>query len=104
MYQVVLVTFANNQEALEIGKILIKEKLAACINVLPVMTSIYQWKDELKIDDEVQMIIKTKSDRFEQLSTRISELHSYEFAEIIALEISKGNSSYLNWIKESLDV
>ena len=102
MYQVVLVTFPDKEAALNMAKILINEKLAACINILPEMQAVYSWKDELKVDSEVQMVIKTLASKFDVLSERISQLHSYEIAEIIALDIQQGNSPYLNWIKESL--
>jgi len=102
MYQVVLVTFPHKEAALVVAKTLINEKLAACINILPEMQAIYSWKDELKVDNEVQMVIKTLTSKFEMLSERVSQLHSYEIAEIIALDIQQGNSPYLNWIKESL--
>ncbi len=102
MYQVILVTFPNKDEAITIAKVLIEEKLAACINILPAMLSVYKWEDKLKVDDEVQMIIKTKAEIFESLNDRITQLHSYEFPEVIALDINQGNSDYLNWIKESL--
>ena len=102
MYQVVLVTFPDKEAAVAMAKILVGEKLAACINILPEMQAVYSWKDELRVDSEVQMVIKTLTDKFELLSERISQLHSYEIAEIIALDIQQGNSPYLNWIKESL--
>jgi len=102
MYQVVLVTFPHKEAALVVAKTLINEKLAACINILPEMQAIYSWEDELKVDNEVQMVIKTLTSKFEMLSERVSQLHSYEIAEIIALDIQQGNSPYLNWIKESL--
>lgn len=102
MYQVVLVTFPDKEAALAMAKILINEKLAACINILPEMQAVYSWKDELKVDSEVQMVIKTLTNKFEVLNERIAQLHSYEIAEIIALDIQQGNTPYLNWIKESL--
>jgi len=102
MYQVVLVTFPDKDAALSMAKILISEKLAACINILPEMQAVYSWKDELRVDSEVQMVIKTLTNKFDSLSERIAQLHSYEIAEIIALDIQQGNSPYLNWIKESL--
>lgn len=102
MYQVVLVTFPDKEAALAMAKILISEKLAACINILPEMQAVYSWKDELRADSEVQMVIKTLTSKFEVISERIAQLHSYEIAEIIALDIQQGNSPYLNWIKESL--
>jgi len=102
MYQVVLVTFPDKDAALSMAKILISEKLAACINILPEMQAVYSWKDELRVDSEVQMVIKTLTHKFDSLSERIAQLHSYEIAEIIALDIQQGNSPYLNWIKESL--
>tara|TARA_B100000768_G_C11032142_1_gene270565 strand:+ start:191 stop:505 length:315 start_codon:yes stop_codon:yes gene_type:complete len=103
MYQVVLVTFPDKAAAIEVAKILISEKLAACINILPEMQAVYSWKDELRVDDEVQMVIKTLTTKFNELSDRITQLHSYDVAEIIALDIKAGNSPYLQWISESLD-
>lgn len=102
MYQIVLVTFADNESALKMAKILIKEKLAACINILPEMQAVYEWKGELKVDSEVQMVIKTKKEMFSLLEDRISQLHSYEIAEIIAIDIQQGHQPYLKWIEESL--
>jgi periplasmic divalent cation tolerance protein len=103
MYQVVLVTFPDADAALDVAKTLLNEKLAACINILPKMQAVYCWKDELRVDSEVQMVIKTTKDKFEQLNERICQIHSYEIAEVIALDIQQGNAPYLNWIKESLN-
>ena len=103
MYQIVLVTFPDKQTALSAAKILISEKLAACINILPEMQAVYSWKNELRVDDEIQMVIKTTSSKFTALSDRITQLHTYEIAEIIAVDIQAGNSPYLQWISESLD-
>lgn len=103
MYQIVLVTFPDKPTAIKMAKILVTEKLAACINILPEMQAVYCWKDELRVDDEVQMVIKTLTSKFNLLSDRISQLHTYDIAEIIAVDIKAGNSPYLQWISESLD-
>lgn len=99
-YGVVLVTAASQQEGKAIASALVKEKLAACVNLLPVH-SVYTWQGEVQSEPEWQLLIKTDLTQFDRLEARISELHSYEVPEIIALPIVAGFSPYLNWIGES---
>ena len=102
MYQLVLCTCPSEIVAQDIAHILVSEKLAACINILPKVTSVYAWQEKIESDPEILLMIKTQADKFESLSTRIKVLHPYEVPEVIALNIQQGDKHYLNWITESL--
>ncbi len=102
MYQLVLTTCPDEIVAKNIAQHLVTEKLAACVNMVPNMTSIYCWQDELHCDNEVQLLIKTDESMFAALSNRINQLHPYDVVEIIALNIQQGDKHYLNWITNSL--
>lgn len=94
------VTCGSLDEAKHIAKSIVTERLAACANMLPGMTSIYQWKGELCEDQEVVLIFKTERDAFSALEKRIKELHSYETPCIVAMDVTLGSSEYLRWIFE----
>ncbi len=96
----VLSTFANRQDALRIGSVVVEERLAACINILPGVQSIYRWKGEIENADETLTLIKTTEQSFPALRDRIKELHPYETPEIIAVPIVAGLAQYLGWIGE----
>ncbi len=102
MYQLVLTTCPDETLAKNIAKHLVTEKLAACVNIIANITSIYTWQETLQCDNEVQLVIKTEKEKFTQLSERINQLHPYEVVEIIALNIQQGDEQYLNWISNSL--
>jgi periplasmic divalent cation tolerance protein len=99
-YIVVLVTVKSDKEGEKIGQALLEEKLAACVNIVPGLKSIFRWKGKISTDEEVLLLIKTKDTLFEKLKKRVIELHSYEVPEIIALGILAGNEKYLEWIKK----
>ncbi|MGB9891215.1 divalent-cation tolerance protein CutA [Thermodesulfovibrio yellowstonii] len=99
-YIVVLITAPNEDEAVKISKILVEEKLAACVNILKDIRSIYFWQGKIEDEQEVLMIVKTKSELFEELEKKVKSLHSYTVPEIIGIKIKKGSESYLNWIIE----
>ncbi len=101
-YGVVLVTTASQVEGEAIAQALVSEKLAACVNLVPI-NSVYTWQGELHLDREWQLIIKTDLIYFEALAAKITTLHSYEVPEIIALPIVRGTDTYLGWIDRSLD-
>jgi len=101
-FQLVLTTCPNKQIAKEISQHLVAEKLAACVNIVPSIISVYYWENELQCDTETQLLIKTTSDKFSLLNARINELHPYDVVEVIALNIQQGDKHYLNWITESL--
>lgn len=102
-YILVLCTAEDQKQGKQIAKELVREELAACVNIIPKISSIYRWEDRLLEDDEAVMLIKTKSELFEKLKTRIIELHTYDLPEIISIEINDANKAYLNWIdKETI--
>jgi periplasmic divalent cation tolerance protein len=96
-YGVVLVTAASQSEAERIAEVLIADRLAACVNLLPIR-SIYTWQGDICREEEWQLIIKTDLSQFAALEAKIREVHSYETPEIIALPIVAGSQAYLDWI------
>ena len=100
MSDVVLVlTTAPDDESTEaLARTLVEEKLAACVNLLPAMISIYRWQGSIERSVERQLIIKTTRSALAALQTRFGELHSYELPEFIVLDVHSGSSDYLAWI------
>lgn len=99
---VVLCTFANQQDAQHIGSAVIEARLAACVNILPAVQSIYRWKGEIEHAEETLAVIKTTRQSFSALRDRIKELHPYETPEIIAVPVVEGLTDYLAWIGEQV--
>lgn len=97
----VLVTAKDKTEAGRIGEELISRKLAACVNIVSPVTSLFRWDNKLDRADEVLLIIKTRKALFKRLEKAVKSLHSYEVPEIIALPIIAGSKPYLDWIKSS---
>jgi len=97
-YLTVFVTAPSVEDGSQIARILVKEKLAACVNILPGITSIYTWNSEICEDSEVLLIIKTRIDLFEALSATVQKEHPYDVPEVIALPLATGASNYLDWI------
>ena len=85
-----------------IAQTLIEEQLAACVNILPHVTSVYRWQGKIEQDQESLLLIKTRSDRFTKLQETIKKLHPYELPELIAVAVSDGSDDYLRWIDRSL--
>lgn len=102
MYQIVLCTCPNQECAKAIASHLIKNKLAACVNIVTNITSFYEWEGKLVEENEIQLLIKTKANMFNQLNEQISQIHPYDVPEIIALDITQGNTTYLQWINEAI--
>jgi len=96
---VVLCTVSSSDEGSKIASALVKEKLCACVNKIPSVTSYYIYDGEFCEDSEELLIIKTLKTSFEELKKRIEELHSYETVEIVALDAEDVNENYLNWVK-----
>lgn len=99
---IVLVTAPNSKEANLIADALVSEQLAACVNIVPSIESIYRWEGEVKHDSEALMIVKTTNDRYAELERRVKELHSYSTPEVIALKIERGSEEYLSWLRQSV--
>jgi len=100
--RIVLTTVASEAEGITIGRALVEERLAACVNVLSAMVSIYRWKGSIEQESERQVVIKTDVSRLPALEPRLRELHSYEVPEFLVLEVSGGGEAYLAWVQESL--
>lgn len=97
---VVLVTCGSEEEALKIANSLVADRLAACVNLISPVRSIYRWEEKIWDEREWILFIKTQKQRFEDLEKMVKSLHSYSVPEIIALPILEGASSYLNWLME----
>ncbi len=100
-YVLVLTTFPADADAPAFGRALVEERLAACVNVLPLMESIYKWEGELQQETERQLVIKTSRHRVVALWERLRELHPYDVPEFVVVEIVDGSDAYLRWIGES---
>ena len=99
-YCSIYVTAGSEDEAAGIGRTLIDERLAACVNILPVK-SIYRWEDTIEQESEVVMFVKTRASLAEKVTERVKSLHSYEVPCIVVLPVKQGNFDYLQWIEES---
>ena len=97
-YVVIFCTCPDLGTAEHIAKAIVEEKLAACVNILPGITSVYRWQDQTQQDSELLLVMKTRQDIYLALESRIQQLHPYEVAEIIALPLVAGSSNYLAWL------
>ena len=95
---VVYCTCPDQVVAERIAEAVVDERLAACVNLIPGLTSIYRWEGQMQHDVELLLIIKTRSAVYPQLEARLRELHPYQVPGIIALPIQAGSAAYLNWI------
>ncbi|MFX0069793.1 MAG: divalent-cation tolerance protein CutA [Candidatus Hermodarchaeota archaeon] len=99
-YYIFLVTVPNIEEGKKIGKYLVENKIAACVNIIHNIFSIYEWKNEIQEDNEHLLLIKTTENKIDVLINEVLKIHSYENPECIALKIENGSKKYLNWIRE----
>ena len=95
----IYVTASGEEEARKIGRALVEQRLAACANVLPGVTSIYWWQGKVEEGPEASLILKTTADKVEALTARVRELHSYAMPCVVALPISGGNPDFFTWIE-----
>jgi len=98
---VVYITAPDEDEAAKIARALVEGKLAACVNIIGDVRSIYSWQGEVEDEKEVLMIVKTRSELFAALQARVKELHSYIVPEIIAMPIVDGSEEYVKWLNEA---
>jgi periplasmic divalent cation tolerance protein len=96
----VYITARDQSEALVIGRTLVEERLAACINILPAMTSVYWWQGELEQSSEAVLIAKTKQHLVPELVDRVKRLHSYACPCVVAWPLQAGHQPYLDWIEK----
>ncbi len=102
-YYVFFVTVPNIEEGKKIGNFLVKNKIAACVNIIQNIFSIYQWKEKIIEDNEHLLMIKTTIAKSELLIQKINEIHSYEVPECIGFKIEKGSEKYLKWLGSIVD-
>lgn len=99
---VVLCTIGVADDAERLARELVERRLAACVNLLPGMVSIYRWKGRVERDEERLLVIKSNAARFEELKAAVVALHPYEVPELIALPVATGHEPYLAWLRESV--
>jgi len=100
---VVMITAGGSEEANLIAQMLVGDKLAACVQLLPEMKSIYMWRGEVQNDSEILILAKTTREKFVDLEQKVRAIHSYETPEIIALGIEAASEPYLKWLTNCLD-
>lgn len=98
----VVTTFPNSDVARQIGTQLVESQLAACVNTIPGVTSIYRWKGKVENESEVIGLIKTTRDQLVHLETWLQENHPYDEPEMIAVEVEAGSTGYLDWVREQV--
>jgi periplasmic divalent cation tolerance protein len=99
---VVLMTAANREEAGRIAEELVSERLAACVQILPEIQSVYRWQGKVERATEVLLLAKTTCDKFQELDRRVREIHSYETPEIVALPVTAVSEPYLRWLQREI--
>jgi periplasmic divalent cation tolerance protein len=101
-YVIAYVTAKDLAEAKKIGEAIVKEKLAACANIIPAIESVYWWKGKVEKDKEALLILKTKKSLVSRLIKRVKEIHSYGVPCVDIIPVTEGNKDYFKWIEESL--
>ena len=99
---IVLTTCENSQDAQTIAETLVEKRLAACVNILPGLKSVYRWQGKVENAAELLLVIKTRRGLFEQLSAELARIHPYEVPEVIALPLIDGAPAYLGWLEKEL--
>ena len=95
---VLLVTAGSAENAEAVARALVSERIAACVNVVPGVRSIYRWEEKVTVDSEWLLVIKTVRGRFAAVEARVKSLHTYELPEVIALDVAAGSKVYLEWL------
>ena len=99
---VVLLTAANREEAVRLAEMLVGSQLAACVQIMPAMESVYRWQGKIERQAEVLLIAKTVRSKFDDLERAVRALHSYDTPEIIAFPVTAGSAPYLEWLGSSV--
>lgn len=99
--RLVLTTCGDRARAETLARVLVEERLAACVNLLPGVRSIYRWEGALEQTDEVLLVIKTTRAAYPALAARVTALHDYEVPELLAVDVAEGSAAYLGWLGES---
>jgi periplasmic divalent cation tolerance protein len=99
--RIVLSTAESREEAERIARALVEQRLAACVNLIPGLTSIYRWQGAVESADEILLLIKTTEANLKDLEAALRELHSYDVPEFLVLDAEAASSAYLSWLLES---
>lgn len=98
---IVLTTLNDSEKAKQLAHEIVELRLAACVNIVDSVHSIYRWQGEVEASDELLLIFKTSQERLPQLRAKVEELHPYELPEIIVFNVTDGSKGYLGWVQDS---
>jgi periplasmic divalent cation tolerance protein len=99
----VLTTLPADADAVDFGRRLVEERLAACVSVLGSLRSVYRWKDAIEEAREQQLVIKTDASVLDALKRRLGALHPYDLPELLVVPVNDGGEAYLTWVRQSID-
>ncbi len=99
--RLILVTAGSEEQALKLARALVEERLAACVNLVAPLRSIYRWRGAIEDDREILMVIKTRKALYARVERRVRELHTYEVPEILSIALDAGHQPYLEWLFDS---
>jgi periplasmic divalent cation tolerance protein len=99
--RIVLTTAGSQEEARKIANALVERRLAACVNIVPHVESIYRWQGKIETAEEWLLLIKTQAELFDRVRNAVKELHSYDLPECVMLEVAAGSPEYLDWIAKN---
>ena len=99
--RVILSTTGSEEQALAIARALVSERLAACVNIIGPIRSVYRWRDAIEDEQEYLLLIKTRATSYVKVERRVRELHTYEVPEVLALSADRGSPPYIKWLLES---
>lgn len=103
-FRIVLTTADSEELADRIARTLVERRLAACVNVVGPVSSVFRWKGEIVSDRERMLVIKTTAERFPEVRETIRELHSYDVPEVLAIAVDDGDRPYLDWLADCLEL
>lgn len=99
--RIVLTTTGSQEEAGKIAHALVERRLAACVNIVPTVKSVYRWQGKVETATEWLLLIKTQAGLFERVRAAVKELHSYDLPECVMLDVTAGSQEYLNWVAKN---
>ena len=103
-HALILTTVSTEKEGRVIANELVRNRLAACVNIVPKIYSVYEWDNAIQNDTEVLLLIKSTTEREKDVYSKVQSLHSYDNPELITLPIQNGSDAYLQWIQDSIQV